>query len=305
MAISGCRLLLFMYFIKINFIILFRHIFLFFKRFFPDAAYIATKRKMSFMDTLALPGAKRMLAACADLLMPRTCIVCGKKLLPDEKMLCLHCRMNLPLTHFWERTHNPMADRFNDILQKRLEKEWSPERYAYACALFFYDSDGDYRHITQNIKYNGDIPAGKHFGRMLGSVMASCPHLEDISIVIPVPLHWRRKWKRGYNQAEVIAGGLACALGAEMKTDMLKRIRPTRSQTKLDVKGKEANVRDAFRAARTEGMAAPEGFSEGHFLLVDDVFTTGSTLLACFTALRAVFPPSVRISVATLGFVGQ
>lgn len=260
---------------------------------------------MGFLDTSVNSGLRRMLMAFADLMLPRTCIVCGKKLLVDENLLCLNCLINLPLTHFWERTHNPMADRFNEILQKRLEKEWAPERYAYACALFYYDSDGEYRHITQELKYHGNIRAGKHFGRMLGIRMKSQPHLSDISIVIPVPLHWRRKWERGYNQAEIIAGELASVLGAEMKPELLRRIRSTRTQTKLDVKDKTENVSGAFRAFRSEGTAAPERLTEGHILIVDDVFTTGSTVLACFSALREILPPTVRISIATLGFVGQ
>lgn len=260
---------------------------------------------MHIKDKTVISGIRRILTACADLLLPRTCIVCGEKLIPEEEFMCLKCRMNLPLTRFWERTHNPMADRFNEILQKRLEKEWVPERYAYACALFFYDSEGDYRHMTQDLKYNGHMLAGRHFGRMLGTRMMSCRHFKDISIVIPVPLHWRRKWKRGYNQSEVIAGELARVLGAEMKTDMLRRVRSTRTQTKLDVKEKTENVSGAFRAAVLDWASAPERLAEGHILLVDDVFTTGSTLLACFTALREVFPPTVRISVATLGVVGE
>jgi predicted amidophosphoribosyltransferase len=67
----------------------------------------------------------------------------------------------------------------------------------------------------------------------------------------------------------------------------------------LDVNAKADNVRGAFTADKTGDREIR------HILLVDDVFTTGSTLLACFTALREVFPPSVRISIATLGFVGR
>ena len=90
-----------------------------------------------------------------------------------------------------------------------------------------------------------------------------------------------------------------------MKPELLRRIRSTRTQTKLDVKDKTENVSGAFRAFRSEGTAAPERLTEGHILIVDDVFTTGSTVLACFSALREILPPTVRISIATLGFVGQ
>ena len=108
----------------------------------------------------------------------------------------------------------------------------------------------------------------------------------------------KQKINSGYNQAEAIASGLASAMGIPVRTDILIRKKRTRTQTKLDIEGKTRNVAGAFKA----GNCSPEEYR--HIIIVDDVFTTGSTLFACFTALRTVFPPGVRISVATLGFVG-
>ena len=198
-----------------------------------------------------------------------------------------------------------MADRFNEVLQGGLEKLWngmqetscSHERYAYATALFFYEMDAEYRHIPHQIKYHGNISAGRYFGMMLGRRLAETEWLSDIDVIIPVPLYWKRRWSRGYNQAEVIASGIAAATGIQVRTDVLKRIRKTETQTKLDISEKAANVSGAFAA-----KAVPDKVS--HVLLVDDVFTTGSTLGECFSALRSILPPDVRISVATLGFVG-
>lgn len=234
----------------------------------------------------------------------------------DEEHMCLRCRLNLPFTYFWNRTHNPMADKFNAVIQTGLEQAWADEdgsllpfrdheRYAYACALFFYSSDAKFRHITQEIKYHGNLSIGRQFGMMLGRRMAGSSHFGDVSMVIPVPLHWRRRWKRGYNQAEIIAEAVAAGLGVPMRTDILARTRNTKTQTKLDIKGKAANVDGAFRVRDTDAAHGWAESSAGHIILVDDVFTTGATLHACHTALREVFPPSVRISVATLGFVGE
>ncbi len=242
----------------------------------------------------------KALNAAADLLLPRRCIVCGRILLTEERHLCLFCMADLPLTHFWNQTHNIMADRFNSVIQEHLDKSdlFGNEQYAYAAALFFYNSDADYRKIPYRLKYHGARSVGRYFGKALGKYLATAEQFRDVDLVVPVPLHWTRKWERGYNQAEVIALEIADELHAEAGPHILRRVRRTRTQTKLGVEEKARNVKGAFEAISVQTGAR-------HILLVDDVFTTGSTLTACFTALRSVFPPSVRISVATLGFVGR
>ena len=253
----------------------------------------------------------KSLRAAADLILPRVCIVCGQELLLYERHICLHCLADLPLTQFWKLAHNSMADRFNAVLQCGLEEASTNcrERYAYAAALFFFSNDAPYRHIIYSIKYEGRTEVGRDFGRMLGFRLATADLFRDVDCVIPVPLHWTRRWRRGYNQAEIIAREVASALSADLDCKILVRRRRTRTQTKLDIKDKAANVTGAFGARRTlhrgnERHKADNPPELRHILLIDDVFTTGSTLHACFVALRSVFPPSVRISVATLGFVG-
>lgn len=236
--------------------------------------------------------------AMIDMLLPRTCMVCGRKLNIQEKFLCLHCASDLPLTRFGLMRHNPMADRFNEAIQKGLDDSWRHEAYAFASALFFYEEGSGYRHIPHQIKYQGNIDAGRYFGRILGRDLRSAEWASDVDVVIPVPLHWRRRWGRGYNQAEIIAEGVSAELGVPMRKDILKRIRMTQTQTRLEVSEKAENVAGAFKVCTpVSGLK--------HILLIDDVFTTGATAGECFRALRAVFPPDVRISVATLGFVGR
>ena len=265
-------------------------------------------------------------AAVMDFFLPRHCVVCDSVLGPRESHLCEACWGDLPHTYYWMLRNNPMADRFNALVQEGLEEDFGTrttstdatmtasnpnggnqnksaqrERYAYAAALFFYRAESDYSKITRCIKYQGRLEVGKHFGRLLGEKLAGSSLFSDVDAVVPVPLHWLRRWKRGYNQAEVIASGVAECLGIPMRPDILRRIRRTRTQTRLSIAEKRANVSGAF-AIPAKPPAEPTPFR--HILLVDDVFTTGSTLFACFQALRSVFPPGVRISVATLGFVG-
>ena len=243
----------------------------------------------------------------ADLLLPRTCIACERALLLEEEHLCSDCLADLPLTRFHLLQHNPMADKFNEVIQKHLEAIWSSdpsadvlyERYAYATALFFYDTGSGYSHITHRLKYDGNLSVGRYFGHMLGEEVKHTSWLQDIDAIIPVPLHWRRRWKRGYNQAEIIAEAISSVTGVRMYRNILERRKYTKTQTLLDVTSKAANVKGAFCARPIDKC------NIRHILLIDDVFTTGATVGECFRALRSVFPPDVRISVATLGFVGR
>lgn len=239
-----------------------------------------------------------VLTALSDLYMPRRCLVCGRHLGMRERHLCIYCAADFPLTFYWLRTRNPMADRFNEMAAD------GEKRYAFAAALFFYHSEAGYKYISQSLKYDYDRAAGRYFAERLGRALACSGAFRDVDAVVPVPLHWSRKWRRGYNQAAVIASVLAAALSAPMRTDIISRRRRTVSQTRLDVGEKAGNVASAFtirkQARKKLSCACPR-----HILLVDDVFTTGATLNACRGALRAVLPPDIRISAATLAVVDQ
>lgn len=246
-----------------------------------------------------------------DFFLPRTCIICEAVLYDDEKLLCGKCAGDVPHTYFWLLRNNPMADKFNGLIQEKLVSAldegtatgWG-ERYVYAAALFFYRADSEYRKITQAIKYHGRSDVGQAFGRMLGERLRSSSLFADVDVVIPIPLHWTRQWKRGYNQAEVIASGVADAMSIPLRSDILRRHKRTKTQTRLGIGEKARNVKGAFSTTHHWLPSDEAGPEFRHLLLIDDVFTTGSTMMACFTALRKIFPPEVRISVATLAFVG-
>ena len=147
------------------------------------------------------------IVALGDLLMPRACLACGRRLGVRERHLCLSCAADVPYTLFWISPHNPLADRFNAVLERHRGTE--PMDYAYATALLYYK--GAYRSIPRALKYQGNLAAGRHYGALLGRRLAAAPHLQDIDLVIPVPLHWTRRRSRGYNQAEILARALVDA----------------------------------------------------------------------------------------------
>ena len=184
-----------------------------------------------------------------------------------------------------------------------------PEPYARAAALLFYSGDSPYSRIPQALKYKGDIAAGRFFAGMLGRLMAEQPHWQDVDAVIPVPLHWRRKHARGYNQAEVIAAELAKALGARLYPHALRRVRRTRSQTSLSAADRLKNVSGVFELSSVRKIGRDESSNKlivaRHVVLVDDTFTTGATLAACRQVLREALGQDVLISVATLAAVSK
>jgi len=197
-----------------------------------------------------------------------------------------------------------MSDRFNDLIQRDLESFSQcgrrREEYSHATALFYYRASTGYRNITKSLKYHGNIRAGRYFARLLAKELSGSELYSDVDAIVPVPLHWTRRWSRGYNQAEVIGATLADSLGTSLRTDILARHRRTKTQTRLSLEEKSANVTRAFRLKRSVDLS---GCS--HILLVDDVFTTGATVNACRLALRDNIGTDVKISVATLACVGN
>ena len=258
-------------------------------------------RKITGMQTFY----DRFILPVMDLILPRTCIVCGKRLYTFEEHICTRCLADLPLTYGWSLSRNPMAEKFNGLIQRTACHDMQQASrlpahipYSHAAALFFFNSEAQYRKIPYSIKYHGDISSGLFFGAMLGKKIACSPALEGIDMIIPVPLYWSRRWERGYNQAEVIARGIAGAIGSTVRTDILYRRHHTETQTRLDTEEKSRNVKDAF------GIRKKFPAGTGHILLVDDVFTTGATLHACWQAVRET-ARDISISVAALAMVSN
>ena len=220
---------------------------------------------------------------------PRRCGVCGGFLDMEERYVCAECLKDMPLTYFWSWRGNPAEQ----IL-------WARTYLEGVVSLFYYSRDNDYKELLHAVKYGGNVATGRWLGRILGEKMREAAYpLPDV--IVPVPLHWRRQWKRGYNQAEVIARGISEGLSGDIPvlTDILRRVRYSTSQTRMSVGSKWENVSGAF--VLRDIKTAAERLSGRHVLLVDDVLTTGATAEACWDALRVI--PDIRVSYASIAFV--
>ncbi len=134
-----------------------------------------------------------------------------------------------------------------------------------AAAAFLYE--GAALELIHTLKYEGIHAAANVLGEFMAPLADAS---RNISALVPVPLHRRRERERGFNQAALIAKTISQLTGIPIASPLV-RTRYTKTQTELDANAREANVKDAFISAACSG----------NLLLIDDVFTTGSTLYAC------------------------
>lgn len=233
---------------------------------------------------------KRIRILLNDLLalfFPRLCLLCHQPLLRGEKQICSSCFCDLPRTDYHRRKDNPLCKLLAGI--SSLQE---------AGAFLFFEREGNVQKLIHSFKYHGSKELAYELGRMAALEMAKRDHLyEGVDLLIPVPLHPRKERKRGYNQSEQIANGIASVVHKPVCTTILYRVSDTPTQTHKTLYERHQNVEKQF-SITTPGLLRGK-----HLLLIDDVITTGATLLACLDCLATV--PGVRLSVFSLSAVKQ
>ena len=215
------------------------------------------------------------------LFFPQCCLICGKTLLEGEEYLCFQCLSNIPRTHLYLRKDNEM--------EKELWGKFPIER---ASAYLYYSKGGDVKKLLTDLKYRGNADLGSFLGRCMTREMLSSGFFQGVDGIIPVPLHPRKQKIRGYNQSIMLANGISSVTNIPVWNDLLVRTQYTQTQTRKGSYERWLNVKDMFECT------SPERLRDKHVLLVDDVFTTGATLVACADAFRQI--PGLRFSVLTL-----
>jgi ComF family protein len=216
-----------------------------------------------------LAGWRASLAEVERWLLPAACLLCEAPVAAREgdALVCALCRSR------WKAVPSPLCDRcgqpgFGDFAC-RICSDWSPGLRRVRSAVWLEESA---RRAVHRLKYGG-------WWRVAEAMAEAMRGLEPLTgrvSLIPVPLGRRRERERGYNQSERVAAALGRLIGAPVRCDVLHRVRDTRTQTALTPEERQANLAGAFACRGAESLAV---------VLVDDVFTTGATLVSAASAL--------------------
>lgn len=216
-----------------------------------------------------------------NLLYPRVCPCCGRNLFNHERLICTKCLYFIPKTNFNHFKDNPVAQLF-----------WGRVNVENATSYYFFDKGSKFQALIHNMKYRGQKEIGYEMGRIFGGELMSSNAYREIDLVVPVPLHVRKQRKRGYNQSEWIARGIAERMEKPIDTGTLYRAIESETQTRKTRYERWKNVENIFK------LKTADALKDKHILLVDDVVTTGSTLEACAKVILDA--ENTKVSVATL-----
>ncbi len=219
-----------------------------------------------------------------NLISPRGCLVCGNRLAESEHVACAKCSLNLPRTHF-------ASDAYNNEMARIFWGRMPIERCA---ALYFHRPGSQSANIIYDLKYNQHPQTGQHMGRMMAEEFAERGFFDDIDVIVPIPLTKKRQRKRGYNQSLWIARGVSEQTGLPIEEGIVIRQTHTESQTDKSREERQENVSGVFcikDATRASGK---------HILIIDDVVTTGATVISCGNEILKA--GNVKISVLSLCF---
>lgn len=217
-----------------------------------------------------------------QVLFPTTCACCDEVLVQGERQICLNCLTSLTRT---------LYSSHDDNHTERLLTGRVPA-LVHATSIYAFRHGNTVQKLVHAMKFHKNSDLCLLMGRQMGQELLHSARFDDIDLLVPVPLHWRRRLQRGYNQSELLCRGIAAVMKREVSTKALIRHRYTSQQSLTSAAEREQNVEGAFRVKH------PEQLEGRHILLVDDVFTTGATLVSCCDALGQV--KDLRISIATL-----
>jgi len=217
-----------------------------------------------------------------NLLYPDFCMICQNDLLTNEKTICTICETKLPYTDYHLVKNNP--------IEKKL---WGRVDVENATALLFFEKGLDVQTLISGLKYKNREDVGVKLAEIYAEILLESKNeLLNVDLIIPIPLHYKKKKKRGYNQCDEFVKTLSEKLDIPFSFDSIKRVVDTISQTGKTRINRWENVSDIFKVVKLNNI------KNKHILLVDDVITTGATLEAL--SLKILEIENTKISILVM-----
>lgn len=217
------------------------------------------------------------------LVYPSVCIVCQNELSSAEKNCCGFCIENLPFTYFELLDEASTLDKLF----------WGRAKIESTFALVYFEKGKGSQQILHHLKYKHNYQLGVQFGEILGQKILSTAILKGVDFLLPVPVHGRKEFQRGYNQSEALAEGISKQTGIPLLKNYASKKIHTGSQTKKGRFLRWDNVSENFRID-INTVQSPQ-----HIAIIDDVITTGATIEALIRTIHEN-NPEIRISVISL-----
>lgn len=222
-----------------------------------------------------------MFNSILNLFYPKVCSGCNQMLLQNEIVICTICRHEIPLTNHHKVIENENYKRFFGRIELQS-----------ANSLFYYHKKGIVQQLIHNLKFNGKEEIGTEIGNWFAEDLKNHEIIKSIDAIIPVPLHKNRLKERGYNQVESFGLALSKNLNIIYNPNILSKKVDTEKQSMKKLLQRNDFNNDVFEVVFTELD------HNKHFLLIDDVVTTGATIEQCAKSLLKI--PGTKISIATM-----
>lgn len=239
---------------------------------------------LSTLETAKKPRTIRtsLIGDVLHLVYPENCVACTNELTGNEEHICSICDADLTETSHHLFTE---ASSFDKLF-------WGRIQLHSTFALFSFEKGAVIQRLLFQFKYHHTQTIGTVFGARIGKRMSSVQKYQDVEVLLPVPLHPKKEFVRGYNQSLALAKGISNSTEIPYDDAVLKRKHNNATQTKKDRFDRWENVSSIFTVSK-------KICAYRHVAIVDDVVTTGSTIEALVHSIRAVHP-EVKISVITL-----
>jgi ComF family protein len=222
-----------------------------------------------------------MFNSLINLFFPKVCVGCKSLIGSNEYVICTSCRHELPLTNHHLNPENEAFKKFYG----RIPVET-------VSAFLYFHKKGMVQEMIHNLKYKGHDEIGTLLGEWYATDLKDCVFLKNIDTIIPVPLHKKRLKERGYNQVTNFGLALSESLKIPLNENILIRKVYSKTQSKKNLLGRIEGIETVF------DVTFKEEDTNKHYLLIDDVITTGSTLEACSKALLKI--PGTKISIVCM-----